>query len=162
MKRSNELSRLSCPAADVLPPDPVRLAASAYLTRFTGSSRKHTESDLRCYLRRRADRGLPGCSAACQDVVMRISAGSSRSHAAPGSILSIGSSGSILSIGSSGPILSIGSAGSILSVGSVGSLASAFPIGSAASAGSILSALSRWSILAWRSRGHVPRPRRQR
>jgi hypothetical protein len=34
--------------------DPVRLAASAYLARFTGSSREHTESDLRCYLSLRA------------------------------------------------------------------------------------------------------------
>src|SRR5262245_40985661 len=36
----------------------VRLAASAYLARFTGSSCEHTESDLRCYLRWGADRGL--------------------------------------------------------------------------------------------------------
>jgi len=27
-----------------------RLAAAAYLGRFKGSSREHTESDLRCYL----------------------------------------------------------------------------------------------------------------
>jgi site-specific recombinase XerD len=36
------------------PPEPftdrLRLAVAAYLARFTGSSREHTESDLRCYL----------------------------------------------------------------------------------------------------------------
>jgi len=58
MKHYNELPRLSSPAADALPPDQVRLAASAYLARFTGSSRDHTESDLRCYLRWCAGRGL--------------------------------------------------------------------------------------------------------
>jgi len=30
--------------------DRLRLAVAAYLTRFKGSSREHTESDLRCYL----------------------------------------------------------------------------------------------------------------
>jgi hypothetical protein len=30
--------------------DQLRLAATAYLARFKGSSREHTESDLRCYL----------------------------------------------------------------------------------------------------------------
>ena len=30
--------------------DQLRLAVAAYLARFTGSSRQHTESDLRCYL----------------------------------------------------------------------------------------------------------------
>jgi len=30
--------------------DPLRLAVAAYLARFKGSSRSHTESDLRCYL----------------------------------------------------------------------------------------------------------------
>jgi integrase/recombinase XerD len=30
--------------------DRLRLAAAAYLARFKGSSREHTESDLRCYL----------------------------------------------------------------------------------------------------------------
>src|SRR5690242_14133266 len=30
--------------------DPLRLAAAAYLARFTGPSRVHTESDLRVYL----------------------------------------------------------------------------------------------------------------
>jgi len=44
------------------PPEPftgqLRLAAAAYLARFTGSSREHTESDLRCYLAWCAERGL--------------------------------------------------------------------------------------------------------
>ena len=31
-------------------PDQLRLAVAAYLARFKGSSREHTESDLRCYL----------------------------------------------------------------------------------------------------------------
>ncbi len=40
------------------PTDHVRLAAAAYLGRFKGSSREHTESDLRCYLVWCAGRGL--------------------------------------------------------------------------------------------------------
>ncbi|MGP0026114.1 MAG: hypothetical protein ACLPKE_22570, partial [Streptosporangiaceae bacterium] len=38
--------------------DRLRLAVAAYLTRFKGSSREHTESDLRCYLSWCAERGL--------------------------------------------------------------------------------------------------------
>jgi integrase/recombinase XerD len=38
--------------------DRLRLAVAAYLARFTGSSREHTESDLRCYLAWRAGQGL--------------------------------------------------------------------------------------------------------
>jgi len=38
--------------------DQLRLAVAAYLARFTGSSREHTESDLRCYLAWCAERGL--------------------------------------------------------------------------------------------------------
>jgi integrase/recombinase XerD len=38
------------------PPEPftdrLRLAVAAYLARFKGTSREHTESDLRCYLDR--------------------------------------------------------------------------------------------------------------
>ena len=34
------------------------LAVAAYLARFTGSSRQHTESDLRCYLFWCAERSL--------------------------------------------------------------------------------------------------------
>jgi integrase len=44
------------------PPEPftdqLRLAVAAYLARFKGSSRQHTESDLRCYLSWCAERGL--------------------------------------------------------------------------------------------------------
>ena len=38
--------------------DPLRLAVAAYLARFKGSSRDHTESDLRCYLSWCSDRDL--------------------------------------------------------------------------------------------------------
>ena len=38
--------------------DPLRLAVAAYLTRFKGSSREHTESDLGCYLASCTERGL--------------------------------------------------------------------------------------------------------
>jgi integrase/recombinase XerD len=37
--------------------DRLRLAVAAYLARFKGSSREHTESDLRCYLAWCAERG---------------------------------------------------------------------------------------------------------
>jgi site-specific recombinase XerD len=40
------------------PADQLRLAAAAYLARYTGTSRDHTESDLRCYLDWCSDRGL--------------------------------------------------------------------------------------------------------
>ena len=49
------------------PPDPpepftdrLRLAVAAYLARFKGSSRQHTESDLRCYVRVLVRRARPG------------------------------------------------------------------------------------------------------
>jgi integrase/recombinase XerD len=49
------------------PPDPftdrLRRAVAAYLARFKGSSREHTESDLRCYLSWCAERGLDPLSA---------------------------------------------------------------------------------------------------
>jgi integrase/recombinase XerD len=38
--------------------DSLRLAVAAYLARFKGSSREHTESDLRCFLAWCAERGL--------------------------------------------------------------------------------------------------------
>ena len=38
--------------------DQLRLAVAAYLARFKGSSREHTESDLRCYLAWCAEHGL--------------------------------------------------------------------------------------------------------
>ena len=49
------------PAASELPKpftDRLRLAVAAYLARFKGSCREHTESDLRCYLSWCAERGL--------------------------------------------------------------------------------------------------------
>jgi integrase/recombinase XerD len=49
-------------SASFHPPEPftdqLRLAVAAYLARFKGSSREHTESDLRCYLAWCAGRGL--------------------------------------------------------------------------------------------------------
>src|SRR6201996_3522013 len=38
--------------------DQLRLAVAAYLARFKGSSREHTESDLRCYLAWCSEHGL--------------------------------------------------------------------------------------------------------
>src|SRR6202451_3437414 len=38
-------------------PDRLRLAVAAYLARFKGSSREHTESDVRCYLSWCSERG---------------------------------------------------------------------------------------------------------
>ena len=38
--------------------DPLRLAVAAYLARFKGSSREHTESDLRCFLTWSAEHAL--------------------------------------------------------------------------------------------------------
>jgi hypothetical protein len=38
--------------------DQLWLAVAAYLARFKGSSREHTESDLRCYLAWYTERGL--------------------------------------------------------------------------------------------------------
>ena len=38
--------------------DRLRLAVAAYLARFKGSSRDHTQSDLRCYLAWCAEHGL--------------------------------------------------------------------------------------------------------
>jgi site-specific recombinase XerD len=43
--------------------DQLRLAVAAYLARFKGSSREHTESDLRCYLAWCAERGLDSLAA---------------------------------------------------------------------------------------------------
>src|SRR5215469_9759103 len=55
-------------AADAPSADRLRLAALAYLARFTGSSREHTESDLRCYLRWCAGRGLDPLAARRPDL----------------------------------------------------------------------------------------------
>ena len=52
---------------EILPParlDPLRLAAAAYLARFKGRTRVHTESDLRCYFGWCAERALDPLSAA--------------------------------------------------------------------------------------------------
>jgi site-specific recombinase XerD len=53
-------TELACIPPDALGPftDRLRLAVAAYLARFTGSSREHTESDLRCYLAWCAGQGL--------------------------------------------------------------------------------------------------------
>ena len=53
-------SELASAASDLPEPftDRLRLAVAAYLARFKGSSREHTESDLRCYLAWCAQRGL--------------------------------------------------------------------------------------------------------
>jgi hypothetical protein len=65
-------------SASFRPPEPftdqLRLAVAAYLARFKGPSREHTESDLRCYLAWCAERGLdplaarqPGCQGSQAD-----------------------------------------------------------------------------------------------
>jgi hypothetical protein len=49
----------SVPSDHLVPfTDQLRLAVAAYLARFQGASRYHTESDLRCYLTWCAERGL--------------------------------------------------------------------------------------------------------
>jgi len=68
MTRYDEPLHLSSPAAGALPADRVRLAAFAYLARFTGSSREHTQSDLHCYLRWCADCGLDPLAARRPDL----------------------------------------------------------------------------------------------
>ena len=57
MMTFSDLASMPC---DPLAPfiDQLRLAVAAYLARFKGSSREHTESDLRCYLAWCAERGL--------------------------------------------------------------------------------------------------------
>jgi integrase/recombinase XerD len=52
--------------------DRVRLAAAAYLGRFKGSSREHTESDLRCYLTWCAERSLDPLAARRPDLELYI------------------------------------------------------------------------------------------
>jgi integrase/recombinase XerD len=54
------------------PVDHVRSAAAAYLGRFKGSSREHTESDLRCYLAWCADRGMDPLAARRPDLELYI------------------------------------------------------------------------------------------
>jgi hypothetical protein len=54
------ITDLACVPTDHKAPstDRLRLAVAAYLARFKGSSREHTESDLRCYLSWCAEHGL--------------------------------------------------------------------------------------------------------
>jgi hypothetical protein len=58
--------------------DQLRLAVPAYLARFKGPSREHSQSDLRCHLAWRAERGLnplaarrPIGTAACMNIRRR-------------------------------------------------------------------------------------------
>jgi hypothetical protein len=44
---------------DSAPVDPLRIATLAYLARYKGDSRMHTESDLRIFLAWCVDRDLP-------------------------------------------------------------------------------------------------------
>jgi hypothetical protein len=55
-----KFAELAFPSPDPASPftDRLRLAVAAYLARFKGSSREHTESDLRCYLAWCAEHGL--------------------------------------------------------------------------------------------------------
>jgi Phage integrase family len=63
----DELHRPPSVSSDHLVPftDQLRLAVAAYLVRFTGASRDHTESDLRCYLAWCAERGENSSKAKC-------------------------------------------------------------------------------------------------
>lgn len=45
-------------ADSVAAADPLRMAVAAYVARYTGSSRDHAHSDLRCFLAWCAGRGL--------------------------------------------------------------------------------------------------------
>jgi hypothetical protein len=55
----------SIPSDSLVPcTDQLRLAVAAYLARFNGASRYHTESDLRCYLAWCAEHGLDGVAVA--------------------------------------------------------------------------------------------------
>ena len=57
MKSFIDLS--SVPSNHLVPfADQLRLAVAAYVARFKGASRYHTESDLRCYLAWCAEHGL--------------------------------------------------------------------------------------------------------
>ncbi|MGH3226923.1 MAG: tyrosine-type recombinase/integrase [Streptosporangiaceae bacterium] len=55
-------------SASDAPASQVRLAAAAYLGRFKGSSREHTQSDLRCYLTWCVERALDPLAARRQDL----------------------------------------------------------------------------------------------
>ena len=63
----------SVPSDPLVPfTDRLRLAVAAYLARFTGSSREHTASDLRCYLAWYAGRGLDPLAARRPDLELYI------------------------------------------------------------------------------------------
>jgi integrase/recombinase XerD len=68
---STELASIPSPQAGPLP-DQLRRAVSAYLACFKGSSREHTESDLRCYLTWCAERGLDPLAAQRQHLELYI------------------------------------------------------------------------------------------
>ncbi len=54
----------SVPSDPLVPlTDQLRLAVAAYLARFKGSSREHTDSDLCCFLAWCAERGLDSLAA---------------------------------------------------------------------------------------------------
>jgi integrase/recombinase XerD len=54
----NSPAPASAPSGRTVRTDPLRLAVAAYLARFKGASRDHTESDLHCYLAWCAEHGL--------------------------------------------------------------------------------------------------------
>ncbi len=70
MMHFSEASPLS--SSSDAPAGYVRLAAAAYLGRFKGSSRGHTESDLRCYLTWCAERGLDPLAARRADLELYV------------------------------------------------------------------------------------------
>jgi integrase/recombinase XerD len=63
---------ISVSSASDAPAERVLLAAAAYLGRFKGSSREHTQSDLRCYLTWCAERGLDPLAARRPDLELYI------------------------------------------------------------------------------------------
>jgi hypothetical protein len=89
----------SVPSDHLVPfTDQLRLAVAAYMARFKGTSRYHTESDLRCYLAWCTERGLDPLIArrpasSCTSGGCRRSAGSSHpqchgaSPSLPGSVV---------------------------------------------------------------------------
>lgn len=58
--------------ADATPAALLRIAVGAYLARFKGTSRMHTESDLRIYLGWCADRGIGPLEAQRVDVELHV------------------------------------------------------------------------------------------
>jgi integrase/recombinase XerD len=62
----------SLPAGEPARFDPLRLAAAAYLARFTGLSRTHAESDLRIYLAWCTERGVDPLTASRAQVELYV------------------------------------------------------------------------------------------